>query len=230
MKKFLTIFFYFIISFSLQGKEEEKDDKTFVVSHAPHPSINVINNLINIVYQSLGYKVEFTSVPSHRGVTLLNDGVVDADSIRMKGRIMQYENIVLIEPELLNIEIFLICQKGIPCSREILKDESVNILSVRGNVLTLGEENIAANIILNEKSGLFLDLMRAERYKYVLFTITPSLLKKVKEEFNLVSIASPHYHHVIHKKYSDLIPQIEKKLKEVLNNSEFSSINATSSP
>lgn len=190
MKFFLYFFILLccLISFSSYTEDKIKDGTSFIISHVSHPKIDSINKIIQQVYSSLGFKVEFIPVPSRRGISLLNDGIVDADSIRMIESVKNYENILLIEPAILNLKVVLICQRGMPCSKELLKDQNVSILSDRGNIQLIGQENINANIVVNEK---------------------------------------PRYQHVINKKHRALIPQIEKKLREVLKSTEYGKVVAS---
>ena len=123
-----------MISFSSYSEDKIKNVTSFIISHVSHPKIDSINKIIQQVYSSLGFKVEFIPVHSRRGISLPNDGIVDADSIRMIESVKNYENILLIEPAILNLKVVHICQRGMPCSKELLKDQNVSILSDRSNI------------------------------------------------------------------------------------------------
>lgn len=226
----MKVFLYLLIStcgfisFISSATDEIKNNKSFVISHVAHPKIGSINRIIEQVYTSLGFKVEFIPAPITRGLSLLNDGTVDADSIRIIDNVKNYKNILLIEPAILNLSVVIICKRGLPCSKEVLKDENASILLDRGNIQLIDRNNIDANIILNEKSDITVKLLKAGRYDYAVYTVDRDYRVLLEQNFNLADLATPKFHHIINKKYRALIPQIERKLREALMKTEYGNI------
>lgn len=218
---FLTLILILPVGICLANENKTPPLKKFVISHVAHPKIDSLNILLADVYQQLGFKVEFIPVPSRRGLSLVNDGIVDGDSIRVQNNIKNYKNILIVKPSLLHIYIVLVCQKGIPCAENVLKDNKSQVMLGRGAREIINEKGYSATFVLNEKQDIILELLRANRFHYALYNVNASYQKELQQEFNLVVIASPKYFHVINKKHLKMLPAIEKKLKEVLLTSEF---------
>lgn len=78
----------------------------------------------------------------------------------------------------------------------------------------LTPKHISANIVINEKFDIYLDLIRASRYHYALNPTDKQYIKNLQREFNLVEMSTSSFHHVVHKKHRALVPEIERLLKK----------------
>jgi len=195
-----------------QAHDTAQRSKSFLISHASHPDIDGINHLLAKIYQELGFKVEFIPTPTKRGLLLVSAGVVDADSVRSRKTIAAQPNLIRIDPSFNQVVQLLVCRKGIPCSGDILMDKNATILINSGAVNELTQKHITANIVINEKFDIYLDLIRAGRYHYALYPTDNKNMLKLKQEFNVVEMSSSSFHHVVHKKHRALAPEIEKLL------------------
>jgi len=195
-----------------QAHDTAEQRKTFLISHASHPDIDGINDLLAKVYQELGFKVEFLPTPTKRGLLLVIAGVVDADSARGIKTIAAQSNLIRIDPPFNQVVQLLVCKTGIPCNKNVLFDKKTTILINSGAVNDLTQKHISANLVINEKFDIYLDLIRTGRYHYAIYPTDKQNLEKLQQEFNLVELNTLTFHHVVHEKYSALVPEIEKLL------------------
>ncbi|WP_417670733.1 hypothetical protein [Pseudoalteromonas tetraodonis] len=222
MSKSTTITLYLIIIVLINSAFTclAESKQTFVITHVDHPDIQFYNDILEKVYTELGFKVEFIPVPTKRGLILLNDGVVDADTIRLNATVKNYENILAITPAFENISLALVCKKQIPCQIDIFADEKSSILANNRSLYVikpaLKTPDIKANIVINNKINNTLNLIRADRYYYAILPVDPNFHQKLIKEFNVVIISSPSFSHVIHKKHKAMIPRIDKMIAQHL--------------
>ena len=215
MKLTYCLFFTFLMLTSFcQAHDTAEKRKTFLISHASHPDIDGIHDLLAKVYQQLGFKVEFLPTPTKRGLLLVIAGVVDADSVRGIKGIAAQPNLIRIDPPFSQVVNLLVCKTGIPCKKDVLFDKNATILINRGAVNDLSQKHIIANLVINEKFDIYLDLIRAGRYHYAIYPTDKQYLEKLQQEFNLVELNTSTYHHVVNKKHRALVPEIEKLLKK----------------
>jgi hypothetical protein len=199
-------------------KAESK--KTFVITYVDHPDIQFYNDILEKVYTELGFNVEFVPAPTKRGLRLLNDGIVDADTMRLNTTVQEYKNILTVSPAFKNISLALVCKKKIPCKTDIFSNEKSTIVANKRTLHAikpaLKTTSIKANIVINNKINNTLDIIRADRYYYAIFPVNPKFYETLINEFNVVIISSPSFSHVIHKLHQAMMPKIEKIITQHL--------------
>jgi len=200
-----------LLTFSIQAADNTQP-KRFVLSHVAHPEIGKLQDIIRNVYKKIGYEAEFIQVPAYRGIELLEKGIVDGDIARIDTSIENQLNILLVRPPIANIEIALICNKGVPCTAKILQDKNAIVLSGKKMFHSMKIADVQAQVIFNEKSQIMLELMKVGRYNYVLYAVTPAFKERFSQDFNISTLAKPNIYHVINKKHRNLLPQLEKAL------------------
>mgnify|MGYP003876361823 FL=1 len=177
------------------------------------------------VYGQLGYDVEFIQVPTSRGIDLLKKGIVDGDIARITSNVASEESIIVIDPPYANVDISLVCTKGVPCHLGILKDKDTIILTGDRMYSSIKHMDIKAQILPNERGQLMIELMRVGRYNYAIYAITRDLKSQLANEFNITTIATPNINHVINRKHEHLAPKLEKILtQELLKRNLFKKI------
>jgi len=206
-----------VFCFSSVAEKVKTPVKTFVITHVSHPGIEKYNQLIREMYQSIGYKVRFIPTPVLRGLSLVNDGIVDADSFRIKPSLTGFDNLITVMPPVKNLELILVCVKGVPCTRNVLQQESTQVISSKGVISLISDKGFAANIVLSERNDLVLDLLKAGRYYYATYIVDKQFKQKLVKEFNIVELANPYFYHVINKKHKLLLRELENKLSILIN-------------
>ncbi|MFT7411923.1 MAG: hypothetical protein ACI9J4_000262 [Paraglaciecola sp.] len=172
--------------------------------------------LMQTIYEELGFKVSTVPTPAKRGIMLLNNGLVDADVIRLKRTVVKYKNVIIVEPALGKGYLVLICHKGIPCDLSVLKNKTVQINSHAGilNLFDIGELN--AQIIISEMTTNTLHMMHKGRVFYSLYTMDEPMLRALSPNLNYIKIKVVYGYHVINKKHAHLVPKIQQKLRQKL--------------
>jgi hypothetical protein len=172
--------------------------------------------LMQTIYEELGFKVSIIPTPAKRGIMLLNSDQVDADVIRLKPTIVNYSNVIMVEPALGKGYLVLVCHKGIPCDLRVLQNKTVQINSHAGilNLFDIGELN--AQIIISEMTTNTLNMIEEGRAFYSLFTMDEPMLRALSPKFNYVKVKDVSGYHVINKKHAHLLPKIQQKLRQKL--------------
>lgn len=187
--------------------------KKLLLTYIDIPSISPFNEFISQIYDDIGIKTQIQATPARRGLLLLNAGIIDADVVRAKSIIKEFENVVVVEPSLSVINILLLCRQALPCSREILYDPSKNIISTTGNTELLSEFDIKARITHNEALNHSLDLLRKKRINYILYPALENELASLKKEFHVIVLRQLAVNTVINKKHAALVPELSKAIK-----------------
>ena len=181
-----------------------------------YPELEDYTDLFVDIYTELGFNVSLIPAPSVRGLILLNDGVVDADAVRLNYVAKEYPNVIVVQPELNQVDLTLLCVKGVPCTREILADENISVMAIDSAISLLKPGEFKAHQANSGAISNVPKMLKAHRYLYALFALDEAMKKQFITDFQLVKLRSMSLNHVIHKKHLDLLPQIEKKLRDKL--------------
>jgi hypothetical protein len=201
--------FYSVISFA-------QSPKPFLLTHIVYPYFDDYSELFVDIYTELGFKVELIPTPSLRGLILLNDGVVNADVVRLNVIAKTYPNVILVTPELKRVSLSLICAKGVPCNRGVLADTSISILANERMLALLDDGEFKSIHVDNELFSSVLSMLKAERYYYAIYVIDEVIKKHFDENFQIVELKKLSINHVIHKKHIGLLSQIQEKIRAKL--------------
>lgn len=188
----------------------------FRISYSGSKEGEVYARFVKGIYEELGFNVAIIQTPVKRGLILLNNEIVDADVIRLKGVAAKYENVKLVEPAIASGYLVLFCHKDKPCDLSILKQKNAFIQSDEGNLQLFEPGEIKAQIILNEITSNTLNMLEEARIFYALYSIDGRTLKKLSSKFNHVKVKDVSGYHVISNKHADLLPKIQQKLKQKL--------------
>ena len=94
--------------------------EALVVSYVQTPEVaqNVLP-FMKKVYESAGITASFSPVAIERGLFALQEGVVDADVMRIKEAADEFDNIITVGPPLTGINIVLYCRIEFPCDSTV---------------------------------------------------------------------------------------------------------------
>jgi hypothetical protein len=201
--------FYSFISYA-------QSPKPFLLTHIVYPEHDDYAELFVEIYSELGFKVELIATPSLRGLILLNDGVVDADGLRLGEIAKKYPNVIVVKPELKRFSLSLICAKGVPCNRSVLADKRAYILSNDRMVGLIGKGEFKSIHVDNELFSSVVSMLKADRYNYAVYVIDEVIKKHFDQDFQIIELKKLSINHVIHKKHIGLLPQIQEKLRAKL--------------
>ena len=190
--------------------------KPFSITYVRYPSIEDYAAMFDEIYTELGFKVTLIPTPSLRGLHLLNNGEVDADVLRISYEAKKRPNIIIVQPELGNTDLTLLCVKHIPCSRDTLGNKKITILASKRIISLLDEGEFTAQQANSEVFTTIPHMLKANRYQYALFLMDDLLNSKFSKDFQLVKIKSISINHLIHSKHLALLPKIQEKLRAKL--------------
>jgi hypothetical protein len=205
---YLLIFYPFISS--------AQPPKPFLLTHIVYPDLEDYSELFVEIYTELGFKVELIPTPSLRGLILLNDGVVNADVVRLNVIAKTYPNVIVVTPELKRVSLSLICAKGVLCNRGVLADKNVSILANDRMLALIDEGEFKSIHVDNELFSSVLSMLKADRYYYAIYVIDEVIKKHFDENFQIVELKKLSINHVIHKKHIGLLSQIQEKIRTKL--------------
>jgi hypothetical protein len=188
----------------------------FLISHIIYPDLEDYIQLIDEIYTELGFKVSMLPTPATRGLILLNEGVVDGDLLRLKNTAVDYPNVMVVEIPLNTAELVLVCVPGVPCQRDVIRDEKVNILLPDSAKKQFAAGEFLATAISAPATSSALDMLKAQRFFYAIYAIDNAMGRDLLKEFNYAVLKDLSIYHVINKKHAALLPQIEAKLREKL--------------
>ena len=191
---------------------QDKSGRKLHVSYVEYPQNEWLINLIRDVYSELGYTVSMIPTPATRGLSLLNDGTVDADALRLKRTAENYANAIIVEPAVLVSKLVLICVKEILCEQNILESRGNVVLTTDGLLPYLEEYNIKAKIESIQMFTNIVEMLTAKRVNYALFILDESNV--AFKDFNQVVLQDISLFHIIHKKHANILPSLELKLLE----------------
>lgn len=207
-----------IICFSIlfSGNNLAQANKSFSITHIVYPEIEDYTDLFVDIYTELGFTVSIIPTPSVRGLILLNNGVVDADVVRLSYVAKKYPNVIIVKPELNRTDLTLLCVKSVPCTKDIIADENISIMAVDNTLSLLEPGEFKAHQVNNDAVSNVPEMLKAKRYLYALFVLDDKMKKHFAREFQLVKLKSMSVNHIIHKKHIALLPQIEDKIRTKL--------------
>jgi hypothetical protein len=199
------------------AKGVEKTKQKFVISHINRDDIEPYIKLISGVYEELGFRVVLLPTPSTRGIKLVDEAVVDADVASTANDLeVNNANFIIVQPALNQAYLALLCLKNIPCSTNILQDNSVAFAITEPVFKLFTPAEFKANAVFVNTGSAITDILMLNRISYGLLIIDHALEKTYSSEFNIVKIKNFDVFHIIKKKHAGLLPQIEAKLREKL--------------
>ena len=181
-----------------------------------YPDLKDYTELFVEIYTELGFKVDLIPTPSLRGLILLNDGVVDADVLRLDVIAQEYINVIVVKPELKRVSLSLICIKGVPCNRGVFADKNISILTNDRMLALIKHGEFKSIQIGNESFSRVINMLKAKRYYYAIYVVDEAIKKHFEKYFQIIELKKLSINHVIHKKHIDLLPQIQEKLRSKL--------------
>ncbi|AWL10772.1 hypothetical protein HMF8227_00264 [Saliniradius amylolyticus] len=224
MYRLITLLMVLLSFESYPGEERATYSKPerLVISHLDHPGIQPFVSMIKAVYQDdLGIKVTLLPTPAMRGFFMVNEGFSDADVLRIDVNAGAFENLIIVEPGLLIGELLLLCQRGLECTTEVFSDPESIILTNMANQRILDGYQFKARVVNNEKLSDTLEMLTEGRVRYGIFGSYGTFTDKLRESFEVTELKKVRLHHVIHKKHSGLLPELQQSLNKRLNGKSF---------
>ena len=189
------------------------------ISYFEHPQMPFFKALVEKSYKDIGIETEFINIDGERATRALGQGLVDADILQNDVFIERHADIVLIEPPLSGVVVFLICRKGVICERSVLEDKQQKVMAEKAVMeITYFKLNglINAQLINMEKLDIQLQMLKIGRIDYVLYSAAEVLPDSLRLTTNSVELYTFNVHHALNKKFTYLAPLLENALSENL--------------
>jgi len=194
--------------------------KPYVISYAEHQGIKKhYVPLVAAAYRQIGIVPTFEQVNDQRALWLLNQGNLDADTVKIKDSIAKYKNIRVIPESISVIEILLICQPDIKCSPSLFANKEKTLGVVAADEFY--DKQLKDAQIQVKSVTSFPQLHKMFRYARVDAIVTV-LDKYSKEDFgeidNFYKLEEKVGFHLVNKKHQALIESLEAAFKFISDN------------
>lgn len=221
--KHLIGFWALFLTTIISSDFAKADDEEFVISYVEHEGIiKYYVPLLKHAYKKIGIEPTFSLINDQRALRLLDNGLIDADTAKSLETIDNYDSIVYLPTPISRIEVFFICQQGIPCSRDILANGDLTLA-------VIGANEFYAELLENSKINLveltsFQVLFKVFEQKKVDAAIvvfdayTKTKLQRYKNHFKIQEKLG---YHLINKKHKAIVKPLEKAISEVLAENSF---------
>lgn len=217
--KSLLLSTYFIFNTAIA----DDSNKISVIGYAPHPAIE--QHYLHIIQQSylkIGLNPDFVPVSDKRSIKMLSENKLDGLVVRTENIIRQQPNFTPVPPALGIVEITLICQQQLTCNTDIFNN-SDKILGL------VAQEEYYQELLEGKKINIYevgnyqrMELMFKQKKidaMIMVFDLNTQDIKSLK--LNTLTLAKRKGFHMIHKRFSYLIPKLSPSLKQTLAEHDF---------
>ena len=198
-------------------------NEQFIISYVEHESImKYYVPLLDAAYRSIGIEPEFVLINDKRALKLLDNGEIDADTAKTSETLKNYSNIIKVPTAISKIEVTLLCQEHLLCDLSVLNDES-KILGV------IGAKDFYVNLLKDSEISIaeftsfevLLKIFKQKRVDYA-FSVFDEYSKITQLRYpNKFIIEEKIGFHLLNEKHKDLIPKLEKAIKDTLAKGDF---------
>lgn len=195
----------------------------FVISYVEHEGIiKYYVPLLKRAYQKIGIEPSFSLVNDQRALRLLDNGIIDADTAKSLETIDNYESILYLPTPISRIEVYFICQLGIPCDLDILTQADLSLAVIGANEF-YAELLQGSNINLVELTSFqvlmkVFDQGKVDAAIVVFDAYTKTKLNQYENHFRVQEKLG---YHLLNKKHKALVKPLEKAISEVLAEGNF---------
>jgi hypothetical protein len=201
-----------------------KQDSTITaIGFASHPA--VVKNYLAVVkqaYVKIGINPDFIPVSDRRSIKMLNDGQLDGLVIRGKNITLQYPDFIIVPPMLGAAEIRLICQPELVCDKSLLDDHS-KILGLVAQAeyyqeLLTGKAINTYEVIDYQRMEKMFQQKKLDAMIMVFDLNTQGI---PSPELNTYRLRQLEGFHIIHKRFSHLVPKLSDAIQKSLAQHTF---------
>jgi len=191
---------------------------TLLFTYLDHPDAEKATDVLKRAYASIGVDTTFSATPDGRdSLTLLKKEMIDGDVARQSAFGQLFDDLIVVEPSIMDGQLFLVCSKGVECHRELVERDDILMLTNMPFDAIFRENNIK---VMTGSYGTFnknIEYLKLNRASYLLFGGTTSDKSRIDADFTVIPIVSFPLHHILHKRYSHLLPDLEQAINEQLN-------------
>jgi len=214
------IFFLILVTGSVTVNAEEK---IYTLGFSPGSQYHaIVRDRMKLVYERAGLKAKFIGMPHKRSVSSANRGLIDGDVGRNPNVEKKFKNLLRIRPQVSESlgSAYTISSKITSYDLDQLKNYSVGYVSgvrwvlkrLEGvDAVTVKTYPQLAKMLLNGRIDIAVGTELS----------MDAAIKSLKEDTSLIHKLNPKANrsptfHFVHKSNADIIPKLEKALKELI--------------
>ena len=190
-------------------------------SYVNHPVI--IDELIPLVrqaYASLGIATSYVEQPSDRNLKAISQGLLDGDVVFSELLLKDYEDLVVVEPPLVESVFVLLCQQQLPCNTDIVKDPTKLLVATDASHHGLNSwfgEELKVDIYHINNLAIIPQLITEKRFEYGIYIFSAQQLAEGKQgDFNFAELFRTNSFHILHPKYAYLKSDVSKAITQII--------------
>lgn len=220
MKSQLCLLIFCLLCNCATAKQESS---ITAIGFASHPA--VVKNYLSIVknaYTKIGITPEFIPVSDRRSIKMLSEAKLDGLVIRGQKTMLQHPSFIPVPPMLGAADIRLICQQDLLCDISLLDDNS-KILGLVGQDVYY--QKLLADKVINtyevidyHRMGRMFDQKKLDAMIMVFDLNTQG---HPSSELNTFLLDQVEGFHIIHKRFSHLVPKLSQALEKSLEQHKF---------
>ena len=221
MRVFWLLGCILLIKLSLAHGAEQTRPLHMTFSYVNHPVI--IDELIPLVrqsYASLGIATSYVEQPSDRNLKAISQGLLDGDVVFSELLLKDYEDLVVVEPPLVESVFVLLCQQQLPCSSNTIKDPSKLLVATDASHHGLKSwfgEKLKVDIYHINNLAIIPQLITERRFEYGIYIFSAQQLAAGKQgDFNFAELFRTNSFHILHPKYAYLKDDVSKAIKQIM--------------
>ncbi|WP_100641916.1 hypothetical protein [Alteromonas facilis] len=188
----------------------------YTVGYYPHFQIDKFKTIVEKSYQDIGIDIEFVEMAvAERAYLELNAGHLDAEVARAKQNAQHYENVVVIEPHILEANMYLLCKPERVCDTSVFTDEKVWIIATRAITALLPEEiseTLSARFYDMGNVKSVYSMFESERFDYAVISVDQDQLPALKRAYQSHLLTVVKGYHIINKKHAALADKLSEAI------------------
>lgn len=208
----------------LLGFSALAEDTVYTISYSPGTLFHqLVRDRAKVMYERAGLKANFIALPHNRSLISANEGVVDGDVGRVPSVEEKYPNLVRIDIQLMDLKgaVYTIRPEIEVYEDGLLDSHRVGyVLGVRWPQKRMeGKKAITAR----DYPSLF-EMLLQDRVDLLLATeaSAESVMKELGDRADNIRKLQPFIFtapifHYVNKRHIDIVPQLEKALKDLVN-------------
>ena len=194
--------------------------KNLVFASINHPTvIDYYEPLLRSIYAELGINLDFVYISGERSEVSLQSGLIDGALAYSEANLASVENMIVVEPPLITVKQYLLCQQGLDCTPSVLEDPE-NTIFMASVVKKSQNLEIKASIETMTSITVLEKLFTHNRIKYMIYPFSSerndvNLVFAKAERFFLYEEKGFHVLNIKHKELEEKVQkQLIKKLKD----------------
>ena len=209
----LCIFVFFLLMVTPSSLAQDQ----FLIVHVKHPASENYKAFMSGIYKDMGIDVQFAEMPIKRRLTILAQGLADANLAGRDGLEALYPNVRKVPIELSRVKGYLVCPENTPCDLQVFRDTNIEVFMDESDKLVFLDNlpfEVGASINLLEDDEILVNMFNAGRVDYIItmeINDGPSL--NISRKHHKVETLDVGVYHYVHARHEHLIPELSRLIE-----------------